>query len=380
MKNVQLKEDPDAVYLNNKHITHYMSGPNIAFIIFRGDNNKDYWEVVDSRETHNAYASHASVRTKILNKYPNYSHDMEIIRGRIWPNREIASTYEPEEKVAKYADIIEKIFERVKLNPNDFGWDYGDSCNLKEFSGWVGKSASISKPTEEDPKLKAEMDDLIQKIHLATPAEKEKIRKRLSQLQKLMGGKESDLDSYINAAQDKIAKSIGNYDNQAQFNFYKGSIAEVSFEHTEREMPFPVSIKNVEDYKGYWISPEGLIYDVDSVGGHAHFAEDFIFNITDRKDWAEKVKSGVLKYNDIRVDALYLGWVRIRFHCTTFYRTLSKGKSCILEIQAKKINSKQKSILEKLVKEKNATSISAKDFEKYELAANRSRIMRTKFK
>jgi hypothetical protein len=150
-------------------------------------------------------------------------------------------------------------------------------------------------------------------------------------------------------------------------------IKEVTYEDEspkELHFPAPISLNNVDDSKGYWISPDGKIYDVDTNGGHAEFAEKFIFKIKDMEEWSKLVDAGVLKYRDIRLDTLELGWMRIRFHTSKFYPKLAKGHKKILEVQSAKINDKQKKIISILIKSKNSIAVSTEEFNKHKAQYN----------
>ncbi len=381
MKRFLLKEDPDTVYLDHKEKARYTEGPNIAFIVFKDNTGKVRLEYSDSRETKDEFASHEEVRTKIRQTFPNYSYTDTLVGGRIWPNENIASTYQSADRVSEYAKIIEKFFAELGLNINQYDWDFQSSNYLKVFPKWQEK-IKTSSTKSIDPELLKQINDIILRIHIANPIEKAKLRKQLEQLQLKAGLENADITDIDKVLSDRLAKKLGGASGEtvAQMKFRLG-LDEVTFENDPNtskkpsNMPYPKSVNEVEDEKGYWISPDGKLYDVDEGGGHANFAEDFIFNLKSSKDWWEKVKSGEIKHKDIRLDAIELKWVRIRLHSSKRYGIRTKHRH-ILEVQAKTINPKQKQIISQIIKYKDAESMSSREFEKYEHEFMRRRVMR----
>jgi predicted nucleotidyltransferase len=226
MNDVLIKEGPDTVYdKDGRTIVNCSEGPNVGFIIYK---------ITDSNPTEIKYAfstkhidggagSHWDVRREIEKKEPNTSTD-ELIQGRIWIYNKIASTYQNKSEVQQYSSQIESIFDELDFDIKEYKWEFGDTPD-GTFVEWEHLSKPLPK-REMDPVLKKKINDLIQRLHTATPDAKIRIRSLIKKYQKEAGMEEDELDAAIQASQEKLASAKGPYDTIAQARFYQGAIAE----------------------------------------------------------------------------------------------------------------------------------------------------------
>lgn len=224
-----LQEDPDRV-LNtndNTYVTCHQ-GPTISFLVYRNkDNNKYYMRYQDGRgeiDSESQCKFHKAITLKLDLKKINYD---EIIRGRIWPNKKIVSTYEIQNEVLNHKDLIEKLFKDLRLNINDFVWDF---ANSSASTGLVKLDTSkhsdpLIVPSEKAKKL---INHLIQKIHIADPIEKNRLRNQIKILQQYSGVKNSDVDDLQKTYNDRMASKEKTYGSMAAAQYARGSIAEAN--------------------------------------------------------------------------------------------------------------------------------------------------------
>lgn len=231
-----IKENPDTVSRKPglENDLYFNTRPNVGFIIYSVKSNQNKIKYVYTKNHLTGdVGPHFKCRDGIksienidVSSYAMDDFITEWIRGRIWPEHNIASTYECKSNVSTYKIEIESIFKELNFDITKYKWEFGNDDD-KSFDNWFSVSNQPHQKKEVDPKLKKEIDDLIMSLHTATPDEKIKIRKLIKIKQEQTGISDSEISSYIAASQEKIKSAFGNrYDNIAQARFNRGSIAE----------------------------------------------------------------------------------------------------------------------------------------------------------
>jgi hypothetical protein len=170
---------------------------------------------------------HDDVWEKIWKLYPklrNETDGAEVV-GRIWPEKEICSIYENKSAYSAYKPTIEALFKELKLDINDFLFEYGDSAMRDAMYPWSHFKSSSTKQSKSPEQIQAakQLIDLTKNYHIANPVEKIKIRAQLSQLRKVLGMTEDELQSTINNVSAALERQYGSI---ARANYEKGAIAE----------------------------------------------------------------------------------------------------------------------------------------------------------
>lgn len=88
---------------------------------------------------------------------------------------------------------------------------------------------------------------------------------------------------------------------------------------------------------GYWISPDGKIYDVEGGGyaSHNDFAARYFFDVHSDAEYVDK-----FGHSDLRDEIIDMGWVRIRLY----------NYANTMEVDAKKITPIQNKLLKEIAK------------------------------
>ena len=219
-----LHEDPDTVFNKaGEEVVTYRDAPNIAFTIWNvsGDNKP---RLTFFNAGPYLISLHDQVDMKIEKELggPGTSVD-HLIKGKIWPKKKIAATYQNKSHVLDYRHLVEKFFKDVKEDIYEYKWDFNNSSETDGFDLWPAPGQSISRIGVNASKRAMELvNQLIQKMHLADPVEKVKLRKQIKDLQNALCIQDDELDLLPIAAKD-MEKQYGSI---AAAQFARGSIAE----------------------------------------------------------------------------------------------------------------------------------------------------------
>lgn len=229
-----LRENPDTVIdQDSKSLAYYSDKtPAIAFICRqRKDNPKVFkWFINDQRDKGSAY--HGNISITATPDFPDPYNSEEIIRGRLWMNQKICSFYEREEEFTDdYIDKVNVLFDLLKLDPKDFGFEFSNSARKEGLKKWIGLDRSRFQPTkvelspEEKKKIeaiKAKIAELQPMLHLTTGEEKKKIEAELERLETEIG-KISSVETRKAAYRAATAKKIEPFEKGAgSVAAYKG--------------------------------------------------------------------------------------------------------------------------------------------------------------
>jgi len=121
------------------------------------------------------------------------------------------------------------MFKELKLNINEFKFEYGNSSRKGELLSWNDISTgqmSTSSRSKEAQLAKEKLNQLLKNFHLADPIQKKQIRSEMETLRKQMGATEDELRSTLTSLQDKLMDLEKQYGSVAQANYMKGAIAE----------------------------------------------------------------------------------------------------------------------------------------------------------
>ena len=202
-----IKENPDAVRNESgKEIATVYDDPNVAFIVYRTEDDQEKpiaVKYIYSKEHLTGGGGLNEPLRKIIKKENEGINTSELIQGRIWITERLASIYQYEADAREYALQMESMFKDLELNIDDFLWDFADSPQGK-FKKWVHYSTPTKYRREMTPELRKKINDLIQKLHTATPDEKVTLRWLIKRYQEEAGIEEDEIDAMFKANQEKL--------------------------------------------------------------------------------------------------------------------------------------------------------------------------------
>lgn len=215
-----LKENPTTVIAPNKERLVGCDDPNSIAILYAGlsGSSEKEWFVVDARGTGRS-AFHIEAFPSLIRKFKE--NPLIYLKGRIWPNDYICSFYENEQICKGYTKEIEEVFKLLKLNIDEFGFDFADSSKRYGLLPWGN-----SKPSEkvEIPvDIQQRLNDLTARIHMTTGVEKQKIEREIEDIYKDLGVKNSkniDKKSFFSTRNKKILPRYGGYNSYAAGKHY----------------------------------------------------------------------------------------------------------------------------------------------------------------
>lgn len=198
-----LKESPDTVRnKDGETVVKCDEGPAIAFKVMKNRETGEADVVYNDTRNRGVAAWHGDITMQ--SKVNGY----EQLRGRVWPNRKIASFYDSEDEVKPYSKVVEEFFKERGLNIDEFNWDFVSSAETKGFQKWRAAMGGKSEEVEIPPEIKKKLAELIPQLHLTTGDAKIKIEQEIEHLYKKAGvenQKAKKMAAYMAASAEKYA-------------------------------------------------------------------------------------------------------------------------------------------------------------------------------